>query len=355
MGTSGLTQPSPDDWKRVSQAIVRRREQRGWTQADVAARGGLSLDRVQAIERGRGMNVRPKTLISLTRGLEWSVSSIDKILKGRDPVPIEELRGEGLLLEAVWIVCDAAATRLRSHVYVTKQRLWPAIDSRLEELRLSNKQLAWRADLDPLNILDGHLSPRGAERLAQSLAGALQWTEDSVSAVLDGKKPQPIPYPVLYPSEFDRVVEPIPDPPGGPRRVFMSSAPPSAEMQAEFARGLASLIPTTPPYDDVRIILESGLPSGVQRNLITHMATRRAEMDAALRREAQLLVEQLRLGVQSVSREGRERDDARARLHELNIESEHLRKVLEEAQQELPVKVIPRPSTEEESISNAAG
>lgn len=51
----------------------------------------------------------------------------------------------------------------------------------------------------------------------------------------------------------------------------------------------------------------------------------------------------------------RERDEARAVAQDLIMEIRHLRKKLEEARERLPVKVIPRPSTEEESISNAAG
>lgn len=307
MGTSGPI----DEWKRVAEAVARRREQRGWTQADVAARGGLSLDRVQAVEAGRGENLRVRTLISLTRGLEWSINSVDRIMKGLDPVPIESLRGEGLLREAIWIIGDVAAIRSRSHVSETKDRIWAAIAPRLVELRLTRKQLAWRADLDPLNVLDGHLSPRGAERLAQSLAGALQWTEDSVLAVANGEKPKTLPYPVLYPSEFDRAVEPMQTPAldePGVRQWTKWKAAVNDDIQAGWAKGLSALIPTSPPYDDVRAILESGLPSHMQRNLISHMAMRRAQADAMLRGEAQMLIEQLKLGTQDVPANGQSED-----------------------------------------------
>jgi len=72
----------------VARAIVERRLERGWTQLDVAERGGLSVDRVQAFEAGRGLSARMTTEARLEGGLGWAPGSIAAIRDGDDPEDI---------------------------------------------------------------------------------------------------------------------------------------------------------------------------------------------------------------------------------------------------------------------------
>lgn len=74
-------------WKRLAEAVRRRRDDRGWTQLDLATRGGPSIDRIQAIEGARTDNYSSRTLGKLERALEWRQGSVRAILAGGAPSP----------------------------------------------------------------------------------------------------------------------------------------------------------------------------------------------------------------------------------------------------------------------------
>lgn len=76
------------DWERLADRVITRREYLGKTQIEVAQDGGLSLDRVSAIELAKSTQYRSKTLRALERGLEWSPRSVDTVLAGGEPTPI---------------------------------------------------------------------------------------------------------------------------------------------------------------------------------------------------------------------------------------------------------------------------
>lgn len=73
------------DWERVARAVVRRREDLGLSQSDLAHDGGVSIDRVSAIERATSTSYRSATLRAIERGLQWERGSIDVILAGGEP------------------------------------------------------------------------------------------------------------------------------------------------------------------------------------------------------------------------------------------------------------------------------
>lgn len=80
---------STRDWQRLAAYVVRRRAQLGLTQIEAAQRGGLSLDRLQAVEGAKRTSYRPATLVLLERALDWKDGSVDAVLVGREPTPLE--------------------------------------------------------------------------------------------------------------------------------------------------------------------------------------------------------------------------------------------------------------------------
>lgn len=76
---------SRKDWQRLAKYAARRRAELGLTQIEVAQRGPLSLDRVQAIEGGKSARYRLGTLVALERALGWTEGSVERILAGGEP------------------------------------------------------------------------------------------------------------------------------------------------------------------------------------------------------------------------------------------------------------------------------
>jgi len=81
---------SREDWRRVADAIIRRRAERGWTQMDLAQRGPLSLDRVQSLEGAKRTSYRAGTIAAIERALEWEYGSVQAILSGGRPLEMRE-------------------------------------------------------------------------------------------------------------------------------------------------------------------------------------------------------------------------------------------------------------------------
>lgn len=90
------------DWQRLAEVGTKRREDQGWSQMEVATRGGLSLDSVQALESARRTEYRPKTLLRYEQGLLWARGSVQAIL----------LRGEPTLLEGGYSAAEGGGQTL---------------------------------------------------------------------------------------------------------------------------------------------------------------------------------------------------------------------------------------------------
>lgn len=77
-----------NDWRRLAEAVARRRVELGRiTQAELAHRADLSVDRIQAIEGAKKDRYRKTTLLALETALDWEPGSVTAVLAGRDPVP----------------------------------------------------------------------------------------------------------------------------------------------------------------------------------------------------------------------------------------------------------------------------
>lgn len=74
------------NWQRLADFAVRRRAELGLTQVEVAQRGPLSLDRVQAIEGAKRNGYRLSTLVALERALDWGAGSVEAVLGSGEPV-----------------------------------------------------------------------------------------------------------------------------------------------------------------------------------------------------------------------------------------------------------------------------
>ena len=78
-------------WRRLADAAKKRRRIKGWTQLDVATRGALSIDRIQAIEGVRTDSYSGRTLTKLDRGLRWEVGSSRAVVDdGAEPTPADD-------------------------------------------------------------------------------------------------------------------------------------------------------------------------------------------------------------------------------------------------------------------------
>src|SRR5690348_13080352 len=73
------------DWDRLAQYVIARRTALDMTQVELARAGGLSLDRVSAIEGRRARSLRPRTIRSLEAGLKWENGSVQDLLAGGVP------------------------------------------------------------------------------------------------------------------------------------------------------------------------------------------------------------------------------------------------------------------------------
>lgn len=101
------------DWKRLADAVVRRRAKLGrLTQAQIAHRSGISLDRIQAIEGAKSDRYRRVTLMALEQALEWEPGSIDEILAGGDPTPAGQQRTADEMLTEM----EKALTRIEKGI-----------------------------------------------------------------------------------------------------------------------------------------------------------------------------------------------------------------------------------------------
>lgn len=80
------------DWRRLAEYVVTRRRALGMNQDDVKAAGGPSAATVRNIEGALNKSYKPHVIGRLERALRWEQGSIDSILAGGEPTPIEAMR-----------------------------------------------------------------------------------------------------------------------------------------------------------------------------------------------------------------------------------------------------------------------
>jgi transcriptional regulator with XRE-family HTH domain len=83
-------------WDKLADEVRRRRKLLELTQADVAERGGPSVATIGAIETNRAGRLSRRSRRALERVIEWESGSVDDVLAGGHPRPLEVARAEGV-------------------------------------------------------------------------------------------------------------------------------------------------------------------------------------------------------------------------------------------------------------------
>jgi transcriptional regulator with XRE-family HTH domain len=79
-----------EPWRRLAGAVRARRDALGWTQAELAARSGVSEPTIRVIETARRSSYQRATLRAIAEALGWPTDSPDRILRGEEPMPTAE-------------------------------------------------------------------------------------------------------------------------------------------------------------------------------------------------------------------------------------------------------------------------
>lgn len=114
-------------WEELGRKVRDRRLGRGWSQAEVAARGGPSDTLQTAIENGTWTPARSvqATLIKIDTGMQWVAGSASTVLAGGEPTPIEGTTTR-----------EAAAPdeQKEGDLWETVAEVWNLVDEAIEEL-----------------------------------------------------------------------------------------------------------------------------------------------------------------------------------------------------------------------------
>lgn len=81
-------------WTRLAAAVQARRNELMLSQAELAAKAGISESTVRSIENERRDGYRFSTLRDLSTALGWTPLSVDRVLAGGDPEPVDEPKSE---------------------------------------------------------------------------------------------------------------------------------------------------------------------------------------------------------------------------------------------------------------------
>lgn len=77
-------------WKRVAERVrVRRDDELGLSQEQLAAKAGVGTATIRKIETAAQDRYNRSTLRSVSQALDWTPEGIHDLLEGRDPKPAE--------------------------------------------------------------------------------------------------------------------------------------------------------------------------------------------------------------------------------------------------------------------------
>lgn len=80
--------PPEDHRRRLARLMEDRRAQLGLFWRDVAETAGLTTEGLRGMREG-SKDIRPTTKAGVERALRWAYGSVDAILSGGDPTPVE--------------------------------------------------------------------------------------------------------------------------------------------------------------------------------------------------------------------------------------------------------------------------
>lgn len=81
---------APSPYEHLEAHMNLRRLELRLTWAEVADRAGISRDTLHRVRRGKDPNVRDLTKAGIENSLGWSPGSVDAVLAGGEPTPVEE-------------------------------------------------------------------------------------------------------------------------------------------------------------------------------------------------------------------------------------------------------------------------
>lgn len=150
------------DWDRLAEYVRERRTELGITQEDVRHAGGPSTATMRLIEGALQEAYQPSILARLERALRWQPRSVQRILGGGEPAPLDEAAPQ-----------PPAIPRSDSGAYAEIDEIGAMLYQPVIRLRLA--ELAERGDPRPSGetlFLEGG-DPLGAgENIAAGLADA---------------------------------------------------------------------------------------------------------------------------------------------------------------------------------------
>jgi transcriptional regulator with XRE-family HTH domain len=78
------------DWERLGKLITAERRRRKLNMAALSVVSGLGTSTLDNIEHGRKTSYDPGTLSALEDALGWRTGSIERVLSGLEPLPVED-------------------------------------------------------------------------------------------------------------------------------------------------------------------------------------------------------------------------------------------------------------------------
>lgn len=97
-------------WDQLAGHVTTQRANLGYSIAQLSAVSGLSTSTLDSIEHSRKTSYDPATLSALERALRWRTGSVQRILKGLGPQPMDDPELEAVI--AAWPKLSPGSRRM---------------------------------------------------------------------------------------------------------------------------------------------------------------------------------------------------------------------------------------------------
>jgi transcriptional regulator with XRE-family HTH domain len=110
-------------WDRLGERVKTSRAILGYGITQLSTVSGLSTSTLDSIENARKTSYDPTTLTALERALGWRTGSVDRILRGLEPLPVEDQDLAAII--TAWPALSAGARRMLRILAVEGARAEP--------------------------------------------------------------------------------------------------------------------------------------------------------------------------------------------------------------------------------------
>lgn len=97
-------------WDHLAEQVVTQRAYLGYSIAQLAVISGLSTSTLDSVEHNRKSSYDPATLAVLERALRWRPGSVERVLKGFEPQPLQDPDLDAVI--AAWPRLSPGARRM---------------------------------------------------------------------------------------------------------------------------------------------------------------------------------------------------------------------------------------------------